>query len=109
MHVSRAMRELACLTVASRCSYLMHIVLVKIISENNYDLVSHISLYTHFIHSTGALRANPAQSATKTEVNRTFVASLNQVTLPMSHTELGSFHKMVYGRKNQMVGRSKII
>ena len=104
MRVSRAMRELAYLTVASRRSYLMHIVLVKIISENNYHLVSHISLYMHFIHSTGALRANPAQSATQTEVNRTLVASLNPVALPMSHTELGSFHKLVYGTKNQTVG-----
>ena len=88
---------------------LMHIVLVKIISKNNHDLASHISLYTHFIHSTGTLRANSAQSTTKTEANRTLVASLNQVTLRMSHTELGGFHKLVYGMKNQTVGRSKII
>ena len=87
----------------------MHIVLVKIISENNNDLASHISLYTDFIHSTGALRGASVQSATKTEANRTLFASLNQVTLCMSHTELGSFHKLVYGTKNQMVERSKII
>ena len=87
----------------------MHIVLVKIISENNHDLASHIRLYMDFIHSTGLLRANSAQSATKTEAYRTLLDLLNQVTLRMSHTELGSFHKLVYGTKNQMVKISKII
>ena len=84
----------------------MHIVLVKIISEINHDLASHISLYTHFVHSTVALRANSAQSTTKTEANRTLVASLNEFKL---RTELGGFHKLVYGMKNETVERSKII
>ena len=95
---SCAIHESACLTEASMPFVSDAHCTSKIISERSHDLASHVSLYSymHFIHSTGRLRANSAQS-TENETNGTLVES--------SHTMYVSLIGWFYYTNNQVIGR----